>query len=248
MNRTLNLSLLVIGIAVVIAGAAYYYRKQSNAIGQEYVLPPLPYAYNALEPYIDEKTMYIHHTKHHQAYTDKLNAALKEYPEIAAKPLEYLLEHLNEIPSQIRTAVINNGGGYWNHAFFWKVMAPADKQGESSSAGPKGLLHDLITKDFGSFDEFKKEFNKAAQSVFGSGWAWLVLDKQGKLKVISTANQDSPLTLGLIPLLTLDVWEHSYYLKYQNKRDEYNDAWWHVVNWPQVEANYKEACGEHNGN
>ncbi len=243
MNRTLYLSLVVLGISALVVGAAYYYRTNSKVFGQAqvYVLPPLPYAYNALEPYIDEQTMRIHYTKHHQAYVNKLNAALKDYPQVSKKPLEYLLAHTKEIPKAIRTAVINNGGGHWNHSFFWEVMTP------TSTKQPVGSVGEAIKKQFGSFDEFKKEFNKAALTVFGSGWAWLVYDK-GKLRVIATANQDSPLTLGLTPLLALDVWEHAYYLKYQNRRGDYNEAWWQVVNWDQVEKNYQKATGDIHGN
>ncbi len=236
MNRTLYLSLMILVMSALAIGAAYYYRVSGNMLGsaQVYVLPPLLYGFDALEPYIDKETMRIHYTKHHQAYVNKLNAALKEYPEVSKKPLEYLLTHTNEIPEAIRTAVINNGGGHWNHSFFWQCMTP-------ESTKPVGVSKELIEKQFGSFEEFKKEFNRAALSVFGSGWAWLVLDKKGSLKVIATANQDSPLTLGLIPLLTLDVWEHAYYLKYQNRRVDYSDAWWHVVNWEQVEKNYQQS-------
>lgn len=247
MNRTLHLSLLVLTISVVIIGAAYYYRKNSRGLGQakEYVLPPLPYSFDALEPYIDRETMRIHYTKHHQGYVNKLNAALKDYPQVSDKSLVDLLTRTSQIPKAIRTAVINNGGGYWNHAFFWKVMTP------NSTKVPVGETKKLIEKEFGSFEEFKNVFNKAALSVFGSGWAWLVLDK-GVLKVVTTANQDCPLSQGLVPLLTLDVWEHAYYLTYQNKRASYSDAWWHVVNWKQVEQNYQQVqgklSGEPNGN
>lgn len=260
MNRTLYMSLAIIGGTLLVSGAAYYYRTHGVTYGQPqvYTLPALPYEYGALEPYIDEKTMYIHHAKHHQAYTNKLNAALKDYPATAAKPLRYLLEHPNEIPNEIRTAVIDNGGGYWNHDFFWQIMAPAKEPAAEGSRGaavdqmlsnePRGLMYDLIEKEFGSFESFKEEFNKAAQGVFGSGWAWLVVDKAGKLSVMATANQDSPLSQGLVPILGLDVWEHAYYLKYQNRRADYNDAWWQVVNWPQVEINYTHARGEQHGN
>ena len=242
MNRTLHFSLLVLVIGALVIGAAYYYRIHSKVLGpvREYVLPPLPYSFSALEPYIDEKTMRIHYTKHHQGYVNKLNAALKDYPEVSKKPLKYLLTHVAEIPKAIRTAVLNNGGGYINHAFFWEVMTPYSTQ------APIGETKKLIEEQFGSFEQFKIAFNKAALSVFGSGWAWLVLDKND-VRIVTTANQDCPLTDGLVPLLVLDVWEHAYYLHYQNRRAEYSTAWWHVVNWEQVEKNYQQARGERNG-
>lgn len=198
-----------------------------------YELPKLPYAYDALEPYIDAKTMEIHYTKHHQAYITKLNAALEKHPEYQKVPLHELLAHINEVPEDIRVAVQNQGGGTINHTFFWQVMRPAKKDNL-----PTGALEKAIVADFGSFDEFKKKFNEAAVSVFGSGWAWLVEGKDKKLKVIATHNQDSPIMQGLKPLLGLDVWEHAYYLKYQNRRPEYIDGWWNVVNWDFVEKNY----------
>ena len=219
--------------ALGIAGFIYY-KGRENAL-ETYVVPPLTYAYNALEPYIDEETMKVHYTKHHQTYVNNLNAALKDYPELRKKTVEELIKNLDAVPEKIRTTVLNNGGGHANHSFFWKVMTP------TSSKHPVGTTKELIDKTFGSFDQFKKKFNDAALSVFGSGWAWVVMTKEGALEIRATPNQESPLMQGMAPLLGLDVWEHAYYLKYQNKRAEYCDAWWNVVNWEQVEKNYKEA-------
>lgn len=189
-------------------------------------LPSLPYAYNALEPYIDEQTMRIHHTKHHQAYIDKLNAALEKYPDLSTKSVEELLSDLKSLPEDIKPAVINNGGGHYNHSLFWSWLTP--QGGEP----PAGILK-LLERDFTDFDNFKRIFKDTALSRFGSGWAWLVGDSSG-LKIVSTANQDSPISTGLRPILGLDVWEHAYYLKYQNKRADYIDAWWSVINWQRV--------------
>lgn len=201
-----------------------------------YTLPKLPYSYDALEPYIDARTMEIHYTKHHQGYLDKLNAAVEKFPALAQKPAEELVAELAKIPDAIKTDIRNQGGGFINHNFFWSIMK------HNGGGLPKGTVAQEITKVFGSFDGFKQQFAAAAQGRFGSGWAWLVLDgKQGKLAIISTANQDSPLTDHLTPILALDVWEHAYYLHYQNKRADYITAWWHVVNWDQVEDNYRAA-------
>ncbi|HEY3476100.1 MAG TPA: superoxide dismutase [Anaerolineales bacterium] len=194
-------------------------------------LPKLPYAEDALEPYIDAQTMNIHHTKHHQAYINNLNAALEKHPELANKSLEDLLSDLNALPEDIRTAVRNNGGGTWNHNMFWEIMAP--KMGGS----PTGELIRVLEASFGSFDAFKDEFTKAATTRFGSGWAWLVKRGEG-LAVISMPNQDVPLSEGMTPILGLDVWEHAYYLKYQNRRPEYIANWWNVVNWDEVTRRY----------
>jgi Fe-Mn family superoxide dismutase len=195
------------------------------------LLNPLPYAYDALEPFIDTQTMQIHHDKHHAAYVTNLNAALEKHPELAGKSLEALLGDLNSIPEDIRTAVRNHGGGTWNHDMFWQVMAP------KAGGEPKdGLAKDLIAT-FGTFANFKAEFEKSAIGRFGSGWAWLV-KKDSRLAVISTANQDNPMSEGMIPLLALDVWEHAYYLKYQNRRAEYVGNWWNVVNWAEVARRY----------
>ncbi|MCL4400045.1 superoxide dismutase [Patescibacteria group bacterium] len=201
----------------------------------KYELPKLPYSYDALEPYIDAKTMEIHHTKHHQAYVNNLNAALEKHPEIAEKPLEELLASLDKVPEDIRTAVRNHGGGHLNHSFFWKVMGPDVKK------EPGVELASKITSAFGDIIKFKEEFTKAAGGVFGSGWAWLVIDENGKLSISTTPNQDSPISKGERPILGLDVWEHAYYLKYQNKRPDYITAFWNVVNWEAVEENLKKA-------
>lgn len=200
---------------------------------EEYKLPDLPYAYNALEPYIDETTMRIHHAKHHQTYVDKLNAALKDHPDLQKKSAEELISDLNAVPEGIRTAVRNHGGGHANHSFFWQIMA-----GERMS--PDGEIAAALSKNFTSTDKFKETFSASAAGVFGSGWCWLVLNK-GELEIITTPNQDSPLSQGKKPILALDVWEHAYYLKYQNKRPDYIGAWWNVVNWQQVEENYRAA-------
>lgn len=190
-------------------------------------LNPLPYAYDALEPFIDTLTMQIHHDKHHAAYVTNLNAAVDKHSELAGKSLEALLKDLNAIPEDIRTAVRNHGGGTWNHDLFWQVMAP------KAGGEPKGDLAKSIDSTFGSFTNFKAEFEKAAVGRFGSGWAWLVKKSTG-LVVVSTANQDNPLSDAMMPLLGLDVWEHAYYLKYQNRRAEYAGNWWNVVNWTEV--------------
>jgi Fe-Mn family superoxide dismutase len=194
-----------------------------------FTLPDLPYGYDALEPYIDAQTMELHHSKHHQAYVDKTNGAIKD-TEFADKPLEELLQNLDSLPQDIRTTVQNNGGGHYNHSFFWGVMAP------NSGGKPGGDIADLINSSFGSFDGFKEQFAAAAVGRFGSGWAWLIKDGDG-LKITSTQNQDSPIIDGIKPLLGLDVWEHAYYLKYQNRRPEYIEAWWNVVNWQKVAEN-----------
>jgi superoxide dismutase, Fe-Mn family len=197
-----------------------------------YELPPLPYAYNALEPHIDEQTMRIHHDKHHGAYVTNLNAAVEKYPDLQAKSPEELLRTINSVPEAIRTAVRNNGGGHVSHTMFWEIMAPG------SSGGPSGRLGDALKSTFGSFDAFKEQFAKAGMGRFGSGWAWLV-DVNGKLAIESTANQDSPLMDGKWPVFGLDVWEHAYYLKYQNRRADYIGAWWNVVNWDAVAKRLK---------
>jgi superoxide dismutase, Fe-Mn family len=194
-----------------------------------YELPPLPYAYNALEPHIDEQTMRIHHDKHHAAYITNLNAAVEKHPDLQAKSPEELLRAINSVPEAIRTAVRNNGGGHVNHTMFWEIMAP------SAGGGPTGRVADAIKGTFGGFDAFKDQFAKAAMGRFGSGWAWLV-DAGGKLAIESTANQDSPLMEGKWPVFGLDVWEHAYYLKYQNRRADYVNAWWNVVNWEAINA------------
>lgn len=196
-------------------------------------VPRLPYDYNALEPYIDEQTMHLHHDKHHQAYVDNLNNAVQG-TQFANWDVDELLRRINEVPENIRTAVRNNGGGHSNHSMFWRIM-------KSGGGGPPtGELATAINQAFGSFDQFKAAFNDAGLKRFGSGWAWLVLDRTGKLQVISTANQDSPLMDGLYPVMGNDVWEHAYYLKYQNRRGEYLNAWWNVVNWDEIARRYQQ--------
>jgi Fe-Mn family superoxide dismutase len=210
-----------------------------NTIGTEAVqaggphsLPPLPYPAAALEPHIDAQTMEIHHGRHHQAYVNNLNAALKNAPELAKKPLDELLANLNSVPENIRTAVRNNGGGHVNHVQFWTLMGP------KAGGAPTGAIADAINSTFGSFDKFKEMFNQAATTRFGSGWAWLS-DEKGKLVVHSTANQDTPSMEGKRAIFGLDVWEHAYYLKYQNRRPDYINAWWNVVNWTEVNRRLK---------
>ena len=203
----------------------------------EYTLPPLPYDYGALEPHIDAKTMEIHHGKHHQAYINNLNAALKDHPDHQGKTIEALISDLNALPDAIRAAVRNNGGGHANHSLFWQLMKPA------GGGEPTGAIAQAITSELGGFAAFKEAFTKAATTRFGSGWAWLVLGNDGKLGVTSTPNQDSPIMDGLTPLLGLDVWEHAYYLKYQNRRPDYIAAWWNTVNWDEVNRRYQAAKG-----
>jgi Fe-Mn family superoxide dismutase len=197
-------------------------------------VPALPYDYAALEPTIDEATMKLHHDKHHQAYVTNLNGAIEKDPSLAKYSPEELLENLNELPEASRKVVQNNGGGHVNHTMFWEIMKP------NGGGDPSGNLGTQITEDFGDFDTFKKQFNEAGAKQFGSGWAWLVW-KDGKLAVISTANQDSPLTQGLYPILGNDVWEHAYYLKYNNRRPDYLAAWWNVVNWEAANARFETA-------
>ena len=202
-----------------------------------HTLPALPYDFAALEPYIDTQTMQIHHGKHHQAYVNNLNAALDKHAELHKKTLEDLLRAINSVPEDIRTAVRNNAGGHHNHSLFWTIMAPAGKGGGGE---PGGALADAIKKTFGDFTKFKEQLAGAATSRFGSGWAWLAL-AGGKLEVSSTTNQDSPLMDGKVPVLGLDVWEHAYYLKYQNRRPDYITAWWNVVNWAEVGKRFEAA-------
>jgi Fe-Mn family superoxide dismutase len=202
--------------------------------GGVYTLPPLPYGYDALEPHIDARTMEIHHDKHHQAYVTNLNVALKAHPDRQGKPIEDLLKGLASLPEPVRTAVRNNGGGHYNHTLFWAVMKP------NGGGEPGGALAAAIAKDLGGFAAFKEAFNKAAATRFGSGWAWLVRGRDGKLSITSTANQDNPVMDGSgTPLVGLDVWEHAYYLKYQNRRPEYVAAWWNTVNWDEVDRRFR---------
>ena len=197
-------------------------------------LPPLPYAYDALEPTIDKQTMTLHHDMHHGAYVKNLNAAIEKHPNLAGKSADDLIRDLNAIPEDIRGAVRNNGGGHVNHSMFWRIMKP------KGGGDPTGPIAEAINKAFGNFKDFQAKFNDAGAKQFGSGWVWLVLDKNGKLSVISTANQDNPLTDGMYPVLGNDVWEHAYYLKYQNRRPEYLNAWWNVVNWDEISKRYQQ--------
>ncbi len=201
-------------------------------------LEPLPYDYNALEPYIDEETMHLHHDKHAQTYVNNLNAAIQNVPEYGNMDVEDLMRRINDVPENIRTAVRNNGGGHANHSMYWKIMTP------NGGGNPTGPIADAINQAFGSFDAFKQQFNDAGAKRFGSGWAWLVADQNGNLSVTSTANQDSPLMDGLYPIMGNDVWEHAYYLKYQNRRPDYLNAWWNVVNWDEVNNRYQKARGK----
>jgi superoxide dismutase, Fe-Mn family len=195
-------------------------------------LPPLGYSFNALEPHIDAQTMQIHHGKHHQAYVTNLNAALEKYPELQSKSVEDLLKNITSVPEDIRTAVRNNGGGHVNHTMFWQIMKT------NGGGAPTGAIADAITSRFGGFDSFKEQMNKAGTTRFGSGWAWLV-SSGGALAIESTANQDSPLMEGKTPIFGIDVWEHAYYLKYQNRRPDYLNAWWNVVNWDEINKRLK---------
>lgn len=199
-----------------------------------YTLPPLPYAYNALEPAIDQETMKLHHDKHHAAYVANLNEAVNSVPELRKRSLEDMLKNLSAVPASVRTAIQNNGGGHYNHSFFWMCMSPDG--GELTPPVKKAL-----EKQFKTIEGFEEQFSNAAKKVFGSGWAWLCMNHSGDLVIITTSNQDTPLEKDLIPLLVLDVWEHAYYLKYHNVRPDYISAWWDVVNWKQVDLNYKNA-------
>ncbi len=198
-----------------------------------FTLPSLPYLYNALEPYIDEQTMKIHHTKHHQAYIDKLNASLEKFPQLQKKTAEDLISNLNTIPENIRTAVRNQGGGHANHSFFWKILA---KEVEL-----RGEILKEINDHFGSFDKFKEAFKEACLTLFGSGWVWLAVNKTGELEIIKSPNQDNPMSDGKQPILGIDLWEHAYYLKYQNKRADYVEAFFNVIDWEKVNEFYNKA-------
>ncbi len=200
-----------------------------------YSLPALPYPYDALEPIIDAQTMRLHHDKHHAAYVDNLNKALAQHPELGREGLEQLLRNLDKVPADIRTAVQNHGGGHWNHTFFWELMKP------SGSRQPVGELAEAIRATFSSFENFQSRFVEAGLKVFGSGWVWLVVNSQKRLEILTTANQDTPLALGAYPILGNDVWEHAYYLKYQNRRGDYLKAWWQVVNWDVALEHYARA-------
>jgi Fe-Mn family superoxide dismutase len=200
-----------------------------------FTLPPLPYDYNALEPHIDARTMQIHHDKHHAGYVRNLNKAIAPYPDLASISAEDMLKDISQVPEPIRTTVRNNAGGHVNHSMFWEIMSP------NGGGEPTGAIAAVITDTFGNFENLKTAFNQAGASRFGSGWAWLVMDKQGNLKVISTPNQDSPLLEGMFPVMGNDVWEHAYYLNYQNRRGDYLKAWWNLVNWEEVNKRFLNA-------
>jgi len=207
--------------------------EEDNRMAHE--VPALPYDYAALEPYIDKETMHLHHDKHHQAYVTNLNAALEKAPELQKMSAEELLKGLENVPEAIRNAVRNNGGGHVNHTMFWKIMAP------NAGGNPNGALADAIKSTFGDFNAFKEKFNDAGLKQFGSGWAWLVRDRSGKLQVVSSPNQDNPMSQGFYPIMGNDVWEHAYYLKYQNRRGDYLKEWWNVVNWTEVNRRFQES-------
>ncbi|HET6842057.1 MAG TPA: superoxide dismutase [Candidatus Angelobacter sp.] len=198
-------------------------------------VPALPYAYNALEPFIDEQTMHLHHDKHHAAYVTKLNGAIEKHPELSGKSAEELIRNLNSLPEDIRGVVRNNGGGHVNHTMFWQIMGP------SKGGAPTGAIGDAINKTFGSFDAFKEKFEAAGVNQFGSGWAWLVRTRAGAFEVKSTPNQDNPISNGEFPVFGNDVWEHAYYLKYQNRRPDYLKAWWNVINWDEINKRLAQA-------
>ena len=203
-------------------------------------LPKLDYSYDALEPYFDAETMEVHHSKHHQGYTDKLNAALSEHTELAEQSAERIITNLDSVPEEIRQAVRNSGGGYINHNLFWQTLTPPK---EGQELPDIDITHEIKNK-YGSYESFVETFTAAASSHFGSGWIWLVVDKDGQLEITTTVNQDSPFTDGKTPILTLDVWEHAYYLKYQNRRPEYIEAWWNIVNWQKVNELYEAAMNQ----
>ncbi|MBE9012627.1 superoxide dismutase [Pseudanabaenaceae cyanobacterium LEGE 13415] len=198
-------------------------------------LKPLPYGYDALEPYIDATTMQLHHDKHHAAYVNNLNAAIEKYSDLQSKSVEELVTNLDQVPEDVRMAVRNNAGGHVNHTMFWEIM------GSNGGGEPNGAIAEAINNSFGSFDAFKQQFNDAGTKRFGSGWVWLVRSSQGDLKVVSTPNQDNPMTEGHTPIMGNDVWEHAYYLKYQNRRPEYLNAWWNVLNWEEINRRFDAA-------
>jgi len=239
MNRRSILKGLASGAGLAISGASlnpYALAQVSvSAPGGPYTLPPLPYSYDALEPFIDAATMHLHHDKHHASYVEHLNAAVAGHPEVAGKSVEELLAHLDTVPESIRTAIRNQAGGDSNHSFWWPTLS------RSGGDGPKAELAKDVDAQFGSFAQFQDRFSKAAAGVFGSGWAWLTLGGDGKLQIETTANQDSPITSGRTPVLGLDVWEHAYYMKYQNRRPEYVAAFFHIVNWDFVSGQYAAA-------
>ena len=211
--------------------------SQQTASGP-HKLPPLPYEYNALEPYIDTETMQLHHDKHHAAYVNNLNAAIAKHPELSNRSAEDLIRNLQSVPADIREQVRNNGGGHVNHTMFWQIMKP------NGGGEPTGPIAEAIKRTFGSFAEFKKQFNDAGMKRFGSGWVWLIRSKDGQLQITSTPNQDNPLMEGHCPIMGNDVWEHAYYLKYQNRRNEYLEAWWNVVNWDEINRRFETATSQ----
>ncbi|MCL1990418.1 MAG: superoxide dismutase [Defluviitaleaceae bacterium] len=227
---------IIIGFACLATLIFGGYQRVDASSELAFTKPPLPYAYDALEPYIDAKTMEIHYTKHHQAYTDKLNALIPGHERFfKGKTIEAILSEPDQIPAEIRQGVIDQGGGFANHNLFWRILSP------NGGGQPTGVLAEAITCHFDTFDTFKETLNKELTSLFGSGWAWLVVNEDQQLEIIKTANQDSPLSLGKTPILGIDVWEHAYYLKYQNRRPEYIDAIWNVINWDEVSKRYEEA-------
>ena len=233
----------VSSLATILAGEvlqnAQFLSPETSLIAQtqneEFVLPPLPYAYDALDTYIDRETMTLHHDRHHAGYVKNLNAAIALHPELKGKSVEELLRGLNTVPEDIRSAVRNNGGGHANHTMFWEIMTP------NGPGQPTGEIAQAIATTFGDFETFKQDFDTAGKNRFGSGWVWLVLTQDGKLEITSTANQDSPFIEGNYPIMGNDVWEHAYYLKYQNRRGDYLNAWWNVVNWEQVNKRFEQA-------
>ncbi len=209
--------------------------EMAQATVTAHEVPALPYAYNALEPFIDEQTMHLHHDKHHAAYVTKLNGAIEKHPELSGKSAEELIRNINSLPEDVRGVVRNNGGGHVNHTMFWQIMGP------SKGGAPTGAIGDAINKTFGSFDAFKEKFEAAGVNQFGSGWAWLVRTKAGAFEVKSTPNQDNPMMNGEFPVFGNDVWEHAYYLKYQNRRPDYLKAWWNVINWDEINKRLAQA-------
>lgn len=220
--------------AIEPAAAAGFWDRTAQA-SETFKLPPLPYDYSALEPYIDAETMQFHHDKHHAAYVKNLNAAIDQYPDLKLMTAEEMLRQIDTIPAAIRTTVRNNGGGHVNHSMFWEIMSP------DGGGSPTGTLATAIRQTFGSFESFQQAFNTAGSKQFGSGWAWLVMNPIGNLEVIATPNQDSPFMQGYYPIMGNDVWEHAYYLKYRNRRDEYLKSWWNVLNWEAIEERYEAA-------
>ncbi len=241
LNRRHFLYLLGVGVSTFALESCAFADENSSSskIAQNpsdtIELPPLPYDYNALEPYIDARTMQFHHDKHHAGYVRNLNAALAKHPELKQKTVEELLGNLNGVPADIRNTLRNNGGGHVNHSMFWKIMKP------NGGGEPTGAIAKVIEDNFGSFTNLKNQFNQAGAKRFGSGWAWLVFNKGGKLEVMSTANQDSPFSEDKYPIMGNDVWEHAYYLNYQNRRKDYLEAWWNVINWDEVNQRFEAA-------